>query len=59
MYPFIRFMVGLMDGLDIKTLVGTMSNHLVDDEPAEKKPKYYREKLTKVSVKRLDKTLPT
>lgn len=47
MYPFIRFMVGLMDGLDIKTLVGTMSNHLVDDEPAEKKPKYYREKLTK------------
>lgn len=47
MYAFIRFMVGLMDGLDIKTLVGTMSNRLVDDESTDNKPKSYREKLTK------------
>ena len=41
---FIQFMVALKDGLDIKTLVGTMTNKLED--PVESKPpKYYLEKL--------------
>ncbi len=47
MYAFIRFMVGLIDGLDIKTLVGTMSSCLVEDKPTDKHPKSYRETLKK------------
>lgn len=42
--PFIQFMVALKDGLDIKTLIGTMENRLVKTE--EKKPRQrYVEKL--------------
>jgi len=41
---FIQFMVALKDGLDIKTLIGTMTNKLQD--PVESKPpKHYLEKL--------------
>ena len=47
MHSFIRFMVGLMDGLEIKTLVGTMKKHLVETESDKKKPGHYREKLTR------------
>ena len=46
---FIRFMAGLKDGLDIKTLIGTMSKRLEEEEQNNKKPKYYREKLTKTA----------
>ena len=42
--PFIQSMVALKDGLDIKTLVGTMENRLKETE--EKKPQNrYVEKL--------------
>lgn len=41
---FIEFMVALRDGLDIKTLVGTMTNKLKDLEE-NKPPKHYVEKL--------------
>ncbi|CAI9393860.1 TPA: ISLre2 family transposase [Acinetobacter baumannii] len=46
---FIRFMVGLKDGLDIKTLIGTMTKRLEEKESNHIKPKYYREKLTKTA----------
>ena len=41
---FIQFMVALKDGLDIKTLLGTITNHL-EDQIETKPPKYYKEKL--------------
>ena len=41
---FIRFMISLKDGLDIKTLVGTMTNKL-DEAVETNPPKYYRERL--------------
>jgi hypothetical protein len=46
---FIRFVVGLKDGLDIKTLVGTMTKRLEENESSNRKPKYYLEKLTKTA----------
>lgn len=41
---FVQFMVALKDGLDIKTLVGTMKNKL-ENQIESKPPKYYKEKL--------------
>ena len=49
---FIQFMVALKDGLNIKTLVGTMKNKLetlVESKP----PKYYKEKLKNSAVEAL------
>ena len=40
---FIQFMVALKDGLDMKTLVGTMKNKL-ETQIETKPPKYYIEK---------------
>lgn len=41
---FIQFMVALKDGLDIKTLIGTMKNKL-NESVESKPPKYYKERL--------------
>ena len=41
---FVQFMVALKDGLDIKTLVGTMTKKL-EDSSENKPPKYYKERL--------------
>lgn len=42
---FIRFMIALKDGLDIKTLVGTMTQK-IEDSSENKPPKFYNERLT-------------